>query len=50
MTTRRPYRNPLTPAAAAGELQRVSGSQLDPDVVDAFLSAFPDLSALPVVA
>lgn len=50
MTTRRPYRNPLTPVAAAGELQRVSGSQLDPDVVDAFLSAFPDLSALPVVA
>lgn len=46
MTTLRPYRAPLAPEAALGELRRVSGSQLDADVVLAFGDVFPQLQAL----
>jgi HD-GYP domain-containing protein (c-di-GMP phosphodiesterase class II) len=41
MTTDRPYRNALTPEEARTELIEVSGTQLDPKVVAAFL-AVPD--------
>ncbi|MEL1135883.1 HD-GYP domain-containing protein [Desulfitobacterium sp. THU1] len=36
MTSSRSYREPLSPVEALTELRRVSGSQLDPDVVAAF--------------
>jgi putative two-component system response regulator len=48
MTSERPYRSPRPPADALGELHQVSGSQLDPDAVDAFTAAFPDPAALPI--
>jgi diguanylate cyclase (GGDEF)-like protein len=38
MTSQRPYRNPLPVSAARAELQRNSGSQFDPQVVEAFLN------------
>ena len=38
MTTTRPYRAAMDPAAAAAELQRCSGSQFDPTVVEALLA------------
>jgi diguanylate cyclase (GGDEF)-like protein len=38
MTTERPYRAALTPAAAQDELRRAAGSQLDPAVVEALLA------------
>jgi HD-GYP domain-containing protein (c-di-GMP phosphodiesterase class II) len=37
MTTTRPYRTAMDPAAAAQELARCSGTQFDPDVVQALL-------------
>jgi HD-GYP domain-containing protein (c-di-GMP phosphodiesterase class II) len=37
MTSRRPYRPPLAHQVAVSELQRCSGSQFDPSVVEAFL-------------
>jgi len=37
MTTDRPYRKALSPEEAQAELKRVSGTQLDPKVVGAFL-------------
>jgi diguanylate cyclase (GGDEF)-like protein len=37
MISDRPYRPPLTPAAALAELRRSAGSQFDPEVVDALL-------------
>jgi HD-GYP domain-containing protein (c-di-GMP phosphodiesterase class II) len=37
MTTTRPYRTAMDPAAAADELRRCSGSQFDPKVVEALL-------------
>ena len=36
MTSKRPYREPLTPAAAVAELQACAGRQFDPQVVAAF--------------
>jgi HD-GYP domain-containing protein (c-di-GMP phosphodiesterase class II) len=39
MTSGRPYRPSLAPAEAAGEIERCSGTQFDPDVADAFLAA-----------
>ena len=39
MTSGRPYRLSLDPAAAAGEVDRCSGTQFDPEVADAFLAA-----------
>ncbi len=37
MTARDSYRQPVTPAEAIAELRRVSGTQLDPAVVEAFI-------------
>ncbi len=48
MTTSRAYRNPRDPAEACQELQHVAGTQFDPQVVEAFLAAFPDPGQLPV--
>ncbi|MEO8449805.1 MAG: HD domain-containing phosphohydrolase [Gemmatimonadota bacterium] len=48
MTTNRAYRPSRQPADAMEELTRCSGLQFDPDVVAAFLKAFPDVSALPI--
>ena len=42
MTTQRPYRESRSPEDATDELRRVSGTQLDPCVVEAFVRAFPD--------
>jgi diguanylate cyclase (GGDEF)-like protein len=39
MTVDRPYRNAIAPAEAGEELRRCAGTQFDPVVVDAFLSA-----------
>ena len=38
MTSRRPYKEPMSIAAAEAELHRCSGTQFDPAVVKAFLS------------
>jgi HD-GYP domain-containing protein (c-di-GMP phosphodiesterase class II) len=38
MTSARPYRSALSPEAAAAELRRVSGTELDPQCVDALLA------------
>jgi putative nucleotidyltransferase with HDIG domain len=47
MTTNRAYRSPRTSAEAFDELRRCAGTHFDPQVVDAFTSAFHDLTALP---
>ena len=46
MTTDRPYRAPYSATAAREELRRVSGSQLDPDIVLAFDSVYEELAGL----
>lgn len=46
MTTLRPYRSPFSPDTALRELRRVSGTQLDADVVLAFNDIYPELQAL----
>ncbi len=48
MTTSRPYRDSMTAVEAIAELRMMSGSQFDPVVVAAFLSAFPDPAQLPL--
>ena len=48
MTTNRAYRPSRTPADAVGELRDCAGTHFDREVVDAFLSAFRDVSALPL--
>ena len=48
MTTNRAYRPSRTPAEAFDELRRCAGAHFDPDVVEAFASAFRDLTALPI--
>jgi putative two-component system response regulator len=48
MTSERPYRDPRGPGEALRELERVAGSQLDPEAVAAFGAAFPDPQALPI--
>ncbi len=48
MTTNRAYRPSRTPDQAVQELQRCAGPHFDPEAVQAFLQAFPDLSALPL--
>jgi response regulator RpfG family c-di-GMP phosphodiesterase len=47
MTTNRAYRPSRTPPDAFDELRRCAGTHFDPDVVDAFTSAFGDV-ALPI--
>jgi diguanylate cyclase (GGDEF)-like protein len=44
MTTNRPYRKALTLEEARSELKKVSGTQLDPKVVAAFLAVLDDAS------
>lgn len=44
MTTDRPYRKGLTYAEAREEMRRVAGSQLDPDLVAAFLAGIDEES------
>jgi HD-GYP domain-containing protein (c-di-GMP phosphodiesterase class II) len=39
MTSARPYRLPVRREQARAELRRGSGTQFDPDVVDAFCTA-----------
>jgi HD-GYP domain-containing protein (c-di-GMP phosphodiesterase class II) len=39
MTSGRPYRPSLDPGAAAGEIERCTRTQFDPEVADAFLAA-----------
>jgi putative nucleotidyltransferase with HDIG domain len=46
MTADRPYRKALPVSAALGELKRVSGTQLDPKVVAAFLQISEDIEGL----
>ncbi len=48
MTTSRAYRASRTPTLAVEELVRCRGTHFDPDVVDAFLRAFPDPTRLPL--
>lgn len=48
MTTNRAYRASRTPQAAMEELERCVGTHFDPDVVRAFLAAFPDPGQLPL--
>ena len=50
MTSARPYRPPLSVHNAIRELEEGKGVQFDPSVVDAFLAAFPDITALPVAS
>jgi response regulator RpfG family c-di-GMP phosphodiesterase len=47
MTTNRAYRHPRTPAEAIQELRRCVGVHFDGAVVDAFLRAYGDGSAIP---
>lgn len=47
LVSRRSYRDSMTPEAAREELTRAAGSQFDPQVVEAFLSA---LEAVPAAA
>ena len=47
MTTDRPYRKRLAPEEAIVELRAGSGSQFDPEIVDAFLRWFDAPSASP---
>jgi len=48
MTTSRAYRPSRTSADAVNELRRCAGTHFDPEVVDGFLRAFPDVAALPL--
>jgi putative two-component system response regulator len=48
MTTARSYRAGMTPAGAMAELVANAGRQFDPQVIDAFAAAYPDLAGLPI--
>ena len=48
MTTNRAYRPTRSPDQAVQELERCAGTHFDPEVVQAFLRAFPDVAALPL--
>jgi putative two-component system response regulator len=48
MTTNRAYRPSRVPVDAVQELRRCAGAHFDPEVVQAFVRAFPDPSALPI--
>ena len=50
MTTNRAYRPPRDPMGAVDELRRGAGTHFDPDVVTAFLRAYPDLATHPLHA
>jgi len=50
ITTRRPYRESRPAEEAVAELRRVAGTQLDPQAVEAFVSAYPDAHDLPLSA
>lgn len=50
MTTNRAYRPPRAAQAAVDELRRAAGTHFDPQVVQAFLRAYPDLTTHPVHA
>ncbi|MGQ0539126.1 MAG: HD-GYP domain-containing protein [Gemmatimonadaceae bacterium] len=50
MTSERPYRAAVSAEATLQELERCAGSQLDPDVVQAFLTVARDESLLQVTA
>jgi signal transduction histidine kinase/response regulator RpfG family c-di-GMP phosphodiesterase len=43
MTLGRPHRAPQTPEAALAEIQRLRGTQFDPDAVDAFTRILPGM-------
>lgn len=47
MTSRRPYRLPLTPDEATAELRRCAGSQFDPGVTEAFIAARQEKAGAP---
>ena len=42
MISDRPYRSAMSTEGAVSELRRCSGSQFDPDVVDALVAAIAD--------
>ena len=44
MTARDSYREPVTPEVAIAELRRVSGTQLDGDLVEVFIRVLADES------
>ena len=48
MTSARPYRDAMSPQAAIDEIDRCSGAQFDPAVVDAFHKAYPNHNELPI--
>jgi putative nucleotidyltransferase with HDIG domain len=48
MTTNRSYRTPRSAGDALHELIRFAGVQFDPDVVNAFTRAFPEVDRLPI--
>jgi putative two-component system response regulator len=48
MTTNRAYRPSRTPADAVAELRQCAGTHFDREIVEAFLSAVRDVSALPL--
>jgi cyclic di-GMP phosphodiesterase len=48
MTTNRAYRASRSPSEAMEELNRCTGTHFDPDVVEAFQAAHPDLGRLPI--
>jgi response regulator RpfG family c-di-GMP phosphodiesterase len=48
MTSARPYRPALSVQQAVRELQEGKNVQFDEQIVDAFLRAFPDMTALPL--
>lgn len=50
MTSDRPYRPALTLEEAVSELRRFSGTQFDPEVVDAFLHCHPEAGPLIAIA
>jgi HD-GYP domain-containing protein (c-di-GMP phosphodiesterase class II) len=50
MTTQRPYRESRPADDAMEELRRVAGTQLDPEIVEAFVTAFPEIEKLPKTA
>jgi HD-GYP domain-containing protein (c-di-GMP phosphodiesterase class II) len=44
MTADRPYRGAMPQAAAVAELRANTGTQFDPDVVDALIAVLPALT------